>query len=65
MMDMHMLVLLGGRERTAARYAELFAAAGLNAIRMEPTASPFTIMEIGIADAPTAKRNGHEYGEQP
>ena len=32
MMDMHMLVMPGGRERTATEYAELFVAAGLKSI---------------------------------
>jgi orsellinic acid C2-O-methyltransferase len=44
MMDVHMLVMTGGRERTAAEYAELFAAAGLIATGAQATASPFTIL---------------------
>ncbi len=46
MMDLHMLVLHGGRERTAADFAELFAAAGLELIATRPTDSPYAIMEI-------------------
>jgi hypothetical protein len=36
-MDLHMLTLLGGRERTAAEFAALFAAAGLRVRRVVPT----------------------------
>ena len=36
-MDLHMLVLLGGRERTAAEYDELFRAAGFRQARVVPT----------------------------
>lgn len=51
MMDVHMLVATGGRERTVSQYNALFAAAGLTAIAARPTASPFTIMTAARADA--------------
>lgn len=51
MMDVHMLVATGGRERTVSQYNTLFAAAGLTAIAARPTASPFTIMTAARADA--------------
>jgi hypothetical protein len=44
MMDMHMLVATGGQERSACRYAALFAAAGLTATAARATSSPFTIL---------------------
>lgn len=52
MMDVHMLVATGGRERTIAQYNALFAAAGLTAIATQSTTSPFTIL--------TAVRSGAE-----
>ena len=39
-MDVGMLVLTGGRERTEGEYRRLFAAAGLELSRVLPTASP-------------------------
>ena len=39
-MDLHMLILLGARERTEAEYRRLLAAAGLTLQRVFPTASP-------------------------
>jgi hypothetical protein len=44
-LDVNMLVLVGGRVRTEAKFRELFAAAGLRPTRMIPTASPNWIME--------------------
>jgi hypothetical protein len=43
--DLNMLVVAGGRERTAAEYRELFAAAGLAVTRVVPTASPLSLVE--------------------
>lgn len=37
MLDIHMLAVLGGRERTEAEYRSLFAAAGLRLLRVVPT----------------------------
>ncbi|MBS2031258.1 MAG: SAM-dependent methyltransferase [Deltaproteobacteria bacterium] len=45
LMDINMLVMLPGRERTRSEYAKLLAAAGLEANRMHPTHSPFSIIE--------------------
>lgn len=45
LMDVNMLVLLPGKERTATEYARLFAAAGLKLGRVHPTHSPFSILE--------------------
>ncbi|MDQ3818582.1 MAG: acetylserotonin O-methyltransferase [Acidobacteriota bacterium] len=45
MMDLQMLVMTGGRERTEAEYRELFAAAGFKLTRVIPTESPLSIVE--------------------
>ena len=44
MMDIHMLVATGGRERTVSRYNERLAAAGLTVTAARATSSPFTIL---------------------
>ena len=44
-LDLQMLILLGGRERTEAEYRELFAAAGFRLRRVIPTRSPVSILE--------------------
>ena len=44
MMDVHMMVATGGRERTILQYKQLLAAAGLTATAAKPTASPFTVL---------------------
>lgn len=43
-MDVHMLAMLGGRERTAAEYDDLFARTGLAMERVVPTASSLSIV---------------------
>ena len=50
MMDLHMLVMPGGRERTAAEYAALLAAAGLRLLAVRP-APPLAVLEAARADA--------------
>jgi len=44
-MDLHVLLLLHGRERTAAEYAELFSAAGLWLTADVPTAAGVHVLE--------------------
>jgi hypothetical protein len=44
-MDLNMLVLLGGRERTEEEYQRLFQAAGFRLERIIPTRSPFSVIE--------------------
>jgi hypothetical protein len=44
-MDLNMLVMTGGRERTEKEYADLFARAGFRLTRVVPTASPFCVIE--------------------
>lgn len=43
--DMEMLAMAGGRERTEAEYAELFANAGLRLARVVQSASPYSAIE--------------------
>jgi hypothetical protein len=43
--DLNMLVMTGGRERTEADFAKLFAAAGFELVKVHPTESPFGIVE--------------------
>lgn len=46
-MDINMLAMTGGRERTAKEFAHLFAQAGLKLSRIIPTHSPmFSIVEV-------------------
>jgi len=45
LMDLNMLVMTGGLERTAKEYGELFAKAGFRLERVIPTASPFSVIE--------------------
>lgn len=45
LMDLNMLVLVPGKERTAKEYGELFARAGLTLTAVVPTHSPFSIVE--------------------
>lgn len=49
MLDMNMLVLTPGRERTEAEFRELFASAGLRVTRIVPTASPLCVVEGAAA----------------
>lgn len=49
LMDLNMLVMLPGRERTAGQYAELFAAAGLRVLDVRPTHSP---LQVVVAEKP-------------
>lgn len=43
--DLNMLVMTGGKERTEAEFAELFAAAGFKLLRVIPTDLPTSIIE--------------------
>jgi hypothetical protein len=47
--DLEMLVMPGGKERTADEFASLFAAAGLRLSRIVPTASPLSVIEARVA----------------
>jgi hypothetical protein len=45
MMDLNMLVMLPGRERTQAEFAALFQSAGLTTPKVTRTHSPFSLIE--------------------
>jgi hypothetical protein len=45
LMDLNMLVMLTGRERTAAEFSAVLARAGLELSRVVPTPSPFVVIE--------------------
>jgi len=45
LIDMEMLLIPGGRERTADEFASLFARAGFEMTRVVPTASPLSVIE--------------------
>jgi len=49
LMDLNMMVMLGGRERSAAEYDVLLQRAGLRTLRVIPTQSPIGIIEAGAA----------------
>ena len=49
LLDLHMLVMLGGRERTAAENAALLDQAGFRPGRVIPTSSPYSIIECAAA----------------
>ena len=44
-MDLNMLVLLTGRERTESEYRDLLAAGGFKIERLIPTQTPFSVIE--------------------
>jgi hypothetical protein len=48
MMDLNMLILIGGRERSAAEYGRLFEQAGFRLTRVIPTSSPLSIVEAAL-----------------
>jgi hypothetical protein len=51
LLDMVMLAIPGGEERTAGEYAKLLASAGLKMTRVIPTASEISIVEAELASA--------------
>jgi hypothetical protein len=44
-LDLQMLVMNGGRQRTEEEYRKLYVAAGLMLTRLLPTASDFSVIE--------------------
>lgn len=52
LLDIHMMVLPGGRERTEAEFAQLFAAAGLRLTRVIATSGLLCLLEAELAPAP-------------
>lgn len=55
-LDMCMLGLLGGRERTAAEFARLYAQAGFQIVGVLPTGTPFSIIEGASVSSPSTER---------
>jgi hypothetical protein len=49
--DVSMLVITGGRQRTEAQYRMLLAAAGLELVRVIPTASVRSVFEARLPNA--------------
>jgi hypothetical protein len=49
-LDINMLVLTGGRERTASEHEALLRKAGFRMTRVVPTASPYSLVEAVTAD---------------
>ncbi len=47
LMDLNMMVMLTGRERTLAEYSSLIEGAGLRVLRVLQTRSPFSLVEAG------------------
>jgi hypothetical protein len=45
LLDLNMLVMSGGRERTEAEYRKLFAASGFRLTRVIPTMAPLNVIE--------------------
>ena len=45
LMDLNMLVMTGGRERTEKEFGALFSKAGFRLTRVVPTKSPFSLLE--------------------
>jgi hypothetical protein len=50
-LDLAMLVLHGGRERTSEEFAKLFAAAGLRLVSVQPTSTLLSVVEAVPYDA--------------
>ena len=45
LLDLNMLVMSGGQERTEAEFGQLFNASGLSLTRVVPTLAPLSIIE--------------------
>ena len=45
LMDLNMLVMTGGRERTAKEFEKVLGDAGFEMTRVIPTESPFALIE--------------------
>ena len=48
--DLEMLMMVGGRERTAAEFSDLLTRAGFEMTRIIPTQSPLAIVEASRTD---------------
>ena len=50
-MDMVMMFLLGGKQRSLEEWTELLAVAGLQRRRVIPTPTPYSILEVSLPGA--------------
>lgn len=57
-MDLHKLMLLSGRERTAADYARLLAQAGIGPTRIVPSGSPVSLGSVEAVPSPGGETDG-------
>jgi C-methyltransferase len=48
LMDLHMLLVTGGRERSAGEYQQIFGRAGLKATGVTPTPTPLRLLEAVV-----------------
>jgi hypothetical protein len=55
LLDLNMLVMNGGRERTKAEFRELLDAAGLRMTRVMPTLSPLSIVEAARKETSSSR----------
>jgi hypothetical protein len=49
LIDLEMMLMPGGRERTADEFASLFSRAGFELARIVPTESPLSVIEARVA----------------
>jgi hypothetical protein len=49
LLDLNMLVMTGGQERTVTEYGALLAQAGFRLTRIIPTGTPFHVLEAVVA----------------
>jgi hypothetical protein len=49
LIDIEMLMMPGGRERTESEFRALFASAGFELTRVVPTRSPLSVIEARVA----------------
>jgi hypothetical protein len=55
-LDVMMLAITGGRERTLSEYDVLLADAGIELVGVTPTATPFSVIEGKVSDATPNRR---------
>lgn len=59
LVDLNMLVITGGRERTEGEYNTLMRRAGFTLTRIVPTASPFSVIEARPSHRPDSAARDH------
>jgi hypothetical protein len=58
LLDLNMLVMSGGRERTEAEYRRLFTASGFRLSKVIPTMAPISVIEAMPLSSPGERVNG-------